>query len=99
MEKTYKLLDHTEPMTEAEIRQLYMGYWVYIVKAKLTETMGLIEGIPVVIGAVPYDGVEDGIYEKYKSDEYVERVGKSLRYNKDLQFIISSLSTVGEMNG
>jgi hypothetical protein len=99
MEKTYKLLEHTEPMTEKEIRRLYMGYWVYIVKAKLTETGGLIEGIPVVIGAVPYDGVEDGIYEKYKSDEYVERYGKSLRYNKDLQYIISSLSAVGEVNG
>jgi len=99
MEKTYRLLDHTEPMTEAEIRQLYMGYWVFIVKAKITETMELIEGIPVVIGAVPYDGVEDGIYEKYDTDEYEERYGMSLRYNKDLQFIISSMSAVGEPNG
>ena len=85
-------------MTEAEIRSLYMGYWVYVVKAKLTETGGLIEGVPVIIGAVPYDGVDDGIYEKYDTDEYVERVGKSLRYNKDLQFIVSSLSAVGEPN-
>jgi hypothetical protein len=98
MERTYKLLDHMESMTEAEIRRLYMGYWVFIVKAKLTETMGLIEGIPVVIGAVPYDGVEDGIYDKYDADEYAERYGMSLRYNKDLQFIISSLGAVGEPN-
>jgi len=99
MEKTYKLLDHTEPISMEEIRRLYMGHWVYIVKAKLTDTGELIEGIPVVIGAVPHDGVEDGIYEKYDTDEYVERFGLSLRYNKDLQFIISSLSAVGEANG
>ena len=96
MDKTYSLLDHTEPISVAEIRRLYDGYWVYIVKAKRTETGGLIEGIPVVIGAVPYDGVEDGIYEKYKTDEYVERVGKSLRHNKGF---ISSLRIVrGEEN-
>ena len=96
MGKTYKLLDHTAPISIAEIRRLYDGYWVYIVKAKLTETMGLIEGIPVIIGAVPYDGVEDGIYEKYKTDEYVERVGKSLRHNRGF---ISSLRIVrGEEN-
>ena len=65
MEKTYKLLDNTEPMTMAEIRRLYTGYWVFIIKAKFTDTGGLIDGIPVIIGAVPYDGVEDGIYDKY----------------------------------
>ena len=88
MSKTYKLLDHTEPVSMSEIRRLYEGYWVFIVKAKLTKTGGLIEGIPVVIGTVPYDGVEDGIYDKYRSDEYIERVGKSLRYNKDLMSLL-----------
>ncbi|MCL2225936.1 MAG: hypothetical protein FWB96_13290 [Defluviitaleaceae bacterium] len=78
--KTYKLLSHTEAISKEEIKSLYDGYWVYIVKAKFTEARGLIEGIPVVIGSVPYDGVDDGIYEKYKTDEYVERVGISLRH-------------------
>ena len=93
MEKTYKLLDHTEPMSEAEIERMYDGYWVYVVKAKMTETMRVIEGIPVVIGAVPYDGVEDGIYDKYKTDEYVDRVGMSLRHNRGF---ISCLRIVRE---
>jgi len=93
MEKTYKLLDHTEPIPIDEIRRLYDGYWVFIVKAKLTETGGIIEGVPVVIGAVPYDGTEDGIYKKYRSDEYVERCDISLRHSRHF---ISSLRLVGE---
>jgi hypothetical protein len=93
MEKTYKLLNHTEPISEAEIELLYDGYWVFIVKAKCTETGELIEGIPVVIGAVPYDGVEDGIYDKYKSVEYDECLGRSLRHNRGF---ISCLRIVRE---
>jgi len=93
MSKTYRVLDHTEPIPEGEIRRMYDGYWVYVVKAKMSDTMGVIEGIPVVIGSVPYDGVEDGIYEKYKSDEYMNRVGMSLRHKMGF---ISSLRIVRE---
>ncbi|MDR2569779.1 MAG: hypothetical protein LBD23_05725 [Oscillospiraceae bacterium] len=95
MGKTYTLLDHTEPISEAEIRKLYIGYWVYIVKAKLTETGSLIEGVPVVIGSGPYAGVQDGIYEKYKSEEFAKRYGMSLRHNRGF---ISSLRIAGEAN-
>ena len=93
MSKTYKLLDHTEPLPIAEIRRLYDGYWVFIVKAKYTETGGIIEGIPVIIGAVPYDGARDGIYDKYNSEEYAECIGKSLRHNRGFT---SALRIVGE---
>ena len=41
MEKTYRLLDHTEPISYEEIERLYDGYWVFIIKAKLTETGGV----------------------------------------------------------
>ena len=94
MEKTYKLLDHTEPLTEEEIRELYAGYWVYIVKAELSRTIGgkLIRGIPVIVGKVPYDGVDDDIYEKYRGDEYKERMGMSLLPNTGF---ISALRFVG----
>jgi len=95
MNKTYKLLDHKEPISEDEIRRLYDGFWVFIVNAKMSETWGVQEGIPVIIGKVPFDGVEDGIYEKYKSDEYAQTVGMSLRHNMGF---ISSLRIVGEAN-
>ena len=93
MSKTYRLLDHKEPIPMSEIRRLYDGFWVFITKAVFKETGGVIEGIPVIIGSVPYDGVEDGIYEKYKSDEYAECIGKSLRHNRGF---VSSLRIVGD---
>lgn len=89
-------LDPADNVRFAEIERLYDGYWVFIVKAKLTETGGIIEGIPVVIGSVPYDGARDGIYEKYKTDEFVERCDISLRPNRGF---ISSLRLAGEHNG
>ncbi|MDR2599818.1 MAG: hypothetical protein LBC73_06025 [Oscillospiraceae bacterium] len=95
MEKTYKLLNNTESMTIEKIKRLYDGFWVFIVKAKLTDTGGIIEGVPVVVGAVPFDGAKDGIYDKYKSDEYAERCGKSFRHKTGY---ISSLRIRREAN-
>jgi hypothetical protein len=88
MEKTYKILNHDSPLPIAEIRRLYKGYWVYIVKAELDEFNGIISGIPVVIGVRSSDGAEDGIYKKYRADEYENRVGLSLLPNRGF---ISSL--------
>jgi hypothetical protein len=87
MKKTYKQVYHTAPIFKIEIEQLYDGFWVYIVNAKTTETGRLLEGIPVIIGNEPYDGVESGIYEKYRANEYIERVGISLLH--DTGFISS----------
>jgi hypothetical protein len=82
MEKTYKILNHDTPLPIAEIRRLYKGYWVFLVKAELDETNAIISGIPAVIGAKASDGAEDGIYEKYRADEYAPRVGLGLLPNK-----------------
>jgi len=92
MSKTYKLLDHTEPLPIDEIRLLYNGFWVYIVKAKLGGHGELLSGIPVVIGTMAADGAEDGIYEKYRSEEYDVRADLNLLPNKGF---ISSLRIVG----
>ena len=93
MKKSYQLVSHPAPISKPEIEQLYDGYWVYIVNAKTTETGRLLEGVPVIIGTMPYDGVEYGIYEQYKTDEYIERVGISLLHNTGF---ISSLRIAGE---
>ena len=72
-DKTYKLVEHAEPLKADEIKRLYNGHWVFVVKAKVGDYGELLSGIPVVIGAMSADGVEDGIYEKYRSEEYEER--------------------------
>ncbi|MCL1819041.1 MAG: hypothetical protein FWG36_00130 [Oscillospiraceae bacterium] len=92
MSKTYRFVNHTEPIPKAEIERLYDGYWVYVVKARAEDTGRLLEGIPVIIGSVPYDGAEDGIYEQYKTDEYNSRVGISFRHDEGF---ISSLRLAG----
>ena len=92
MEKTYRLLDHTEPLPIEEIRRLYKGYWIYIVKAKIGEYGDILSGIPVVIGATPADGVEDGIYEKYRVDEYNIRADLNLLPNK---FLVALKAAIG----
>ena len=91
--KTYKLVEHSEPLQADEIRRLYKGYWVYVVKAKIGEYGELLSGIPVVVGAMSADGAEDGIYEKYRSEEYVERFQLNLLPHKGF---ISSLRIIGE---
>jgi len=93
MKKTYKLLDHTEPLSIDEIRRLYKGYWIYIVKAQLGEHGKVLSGIPVIIGQIAADGAEDGIYTKYRSDEYNVRTSLNLLPNRGF---ISSLQIVGE---
>ena len=93
MAKTYMQLDHNEPLSAAEIRRQYKGYWVYIVKAQFGAHGELLSGIPVIIGEIAADGAEDGIYEKYRSDEYEIRAGLNLLTNRGF---ISSLRIVGD---
>lgn len=93
MDKTYEILNHIEPMSINEIRQLYKGYWIYLVKAKLGERGEILSGVPVIIGQTTADGAEDGIYAKYRSDEYDIRIELNLLPNRGF---ISSLQIVGE---
>ena len=87
-------MNHTEPLALDEIIKLYEGYWVYIVKAKFNEYGGMLCGIPVVIGLTQADGVDDGIYEQYNSDEYDIRADLNLLPNKGF---ISSLRVMGRV--
>jgi len=82
MEKTYKLLEHTKPLSIDEIRSLYKGYWVYVVNATIGDHGKILSGIPVIIGQTTADGAEDGIYTKYRSDEYNQRVELNLLPNR-----------------
>ena len=83
MEKTYKLLDHTKPMPITEIEKLYDGYWVFMVNVTFDKKIKgkIVSAIPVVIGKTPFDGVEDGIFEKFKTDEYRQRADMNLLPN------------------
>jgi len=83
----YEILKSPKMLSREEIDQAFRGKWVYIVNAMLTPNDMLIEGVPVVIGDAPFDGVEDGIYDQFDGKEY----GQSCSYTllKQPNFISS----------
>ena len=93
--KTYLELNHTEPITIEEIKRLYDGFWVFVVKAEFIEgTRRLIRGIPAVIGTMAYAGSEDDIFDKYNKPEY--RPHKEVILLND--YFVSSLVFCWEVN-
>jgi hypothetical protein len=77
----YKVIENPIMMSRDEIDSIYKGKWVYIVNAIITPQGKFIEGMPVVLGEFQYDGVEEGIYERYKTKEYEERLSYTLLPN------------------
>ena len=73
MDKNYRILNHKEQLTLKEIEDLYDDCWVFLVHAHYDSNGHLIGGIPVICGDVAYAGAEDGIYDKYDTDEYGEQ--------------------------
>jgi len=69
----YQIIENPKMMTKEEINNEFDGKWVYIVKAKFTESKSLIEGMPVIFADTPFEGNNDGIYEQYDAKEYVAR--------------------------
>lgn len=66
----YEIIQNPKRMLIQEIDNSFDGKWVYIVRCEKSEGNKTIAGIPVVIADSPFEGVEDGIYNQYKNDEY-----------------------------
>ena len=86
----YKILDNPRVMPSDEIDKTFDGKWVYVVKANITPHGELIEGMPVVTADFHFEGVEEGIYEMYKTPEYGRRLsrGSLLPASDDLNLVI-----------
>ena len=76
----YIVLENPVMMSKEEIERTFDGKWVYVVKAAFTRHEELIEGMPVVVGDTPFDGVEDGIYDLFKGEEFDEKFSYPLLY-------------------
>jgi len=79
----YKIIDNPKIMTSDDIDKTFDGKWVYIVKANFTPNQSLIDGVPVVVGDAPFEGVEDGIYEQFHKKEYGRRYSHTLLNNEN----------------
>ena len=96
VEKTYKLLNHDNPLPIDEIRRLYKGYWVYLVNVEFSEINALLSGRPVVMGKRAFDGAKDGIYEIFNADEYAPRADLNLLMNKGIVSLFQFAGDAGE---
>jgi len=74
----YQIVESPKMMTSDEIDETFIGKWVYIVNANITRHGELIEGMPVIVGDYQFEGIEEGIYEKYKTSEYDKTLSYSL---------------------
>jgi len=74
----YQIIENPKMMKSGDIDNTFMGKWVFIINANITCHGELIEGIPVVIGDYQFEGIEDGVYEKYKNPEYDKTLSYSL---------------------
>ena len=83
----YQVLENPRMMSKDEIDKTYDGKWVYIVKASFTKHEELTEGMPVVIGDTPFDGVEDGIYDQFRGNEFEEKFSYPLLHRNRISSV------------
>jgi len=93
MSNAYEKLRHDKPITLNEIKKLYDGYWIYVVKAKLSDGGTLISGIPVIKGLSAFAGAESGVYDDFRGEEYEERTDLYLLHNDGF---IASFCPIGD---
>lgn len=62
----YKILEKPVRMTKNEMRSNYKNKWIFAVEGDFDIGVPLKTAIPMVITDSPWEGWEDGIYEKLK---------------------------------
>ena len=91
-EPIYRILKEEERirMKLDEMKQRFDGKWVYIVNCVFTPGNKIIDGIPVIVGDMAFAGVQEGIYEPFKSSEYAPRCDLDLTTTYDLRYEVAN---------
>jgi hypothetical protein len=64
-------ISYPKYMTAEEIQTNYMGKWVFISNAEMSDTMDFIGGTPQIVADEIYEGHEDGFYNEFlNNDKY-----------------------------
>ena len=68
----YRIIPQNEQReyTFKQLREQFDGKWVYLVKAEFNDAHGLLKATPVVVADRELEGVDEGIYTQYHSNEY-----------------------------
>lgn len=72
------IIENPTMMTREEIKSAYDGKWVYVVNCEFTPGGRLVQGLPVVIADMQFEGVDTGLYDRYDTREYGENLSMSL---------------------
>lgn len=72
-----KIIENPVIMTREEMKSIYDGKWIYIVRCEFSPGGRIIRGVPVVVADRQFEDVDSGIYDKYDSEEYGEKLSKS----------------------
>ena len=85
----YKIIDEKKRkrMTLEEIENEFDEMWVYTVNCNMNSNNKIIDAIPVIIGDAIFEGVQDGIYDKFDEEKYVPRCDINLTAPVKLTFI------------
>lgn len=72
-----QIIENPMMMTYEEMESEYDGKWVYVVNCDFSPGNRMIKGIPVIIADMQYEGVDEGIYDKYDTEEYGMKCAKN----------------------
>jgi len=70
--RMYRIIpnDERREFTFSQLQEKFDGKWVYLVHAEFSNLHGLQKAIPVVVADSELEGIEDGIYKPFHSEEY-----------------------------
>ena len=77
----YRILENPRRMTKSEIRSEFPNKWVYMVEGDFDIGVPMKTAIPMIIADSPWEGDEDGIYDKL-DDEYERTTYQSFLSNE-----------------
>ncbi|MCL1795073.1 MAG: hypothetical protein FWG34_14560 [Oscillospiraceae bacterium] len=55
--------------THEELKKDFDGKWLYLVNSQFTDGNGLIRATPVVVADSELEGMEEGIYDQFKTSK------------------------------
>ena len=68
-----RLIENPVYMTYNEMEKKFDGKWVLVTNCDFNPCNTLLGGIPVAVADAPYEGQQDGFYDKFRASVYAPR--------------------------
>jgi len=87
----YMILENPKRMTKKEMRSEFANKWIFAIEGDFEIGIPLKTAVPMVIADSPWEGWEDGIYEKLR-DKYERTLHLSFLSNELNVFGVSEVT-------